>query len=162
MNLLPYLSDLTTSLIGTQICPHCNSEDLFFAFEGQCMECHKPIKRHSQEQTLKYSLHVLIEFLLKYDDQHPEEIKFYMVNELRKDLLFLNENGFLPEERFKSMKNLFQSSKSIGSKKFHAVAIITDGNSQLGFTFEFPNPMERMKTISAVLCALINLNLINK
>ena len=70
--------------------------------------------------------------------------------------------GFLPEERLKSIKNLFQSSKSIGSKKYHAVAIINEGNSQLGFTFEFPNPMERMKTISSVLCALINLNVISK
>ncbi len=162
MNLLPFLSNVTSNLIGKQICTHCNSEDLFFGFESQCMECHKPIKSHSKAQTLKYSLYVLIEFISKYDDQLSEEIKFYLVNELRRDLKFLIENEFLPDDRLRSMKNLFQSSKCLGSMKFQAVITINEGKSDLAFTFEFPNPMERIKSISAVLYALINLNVINK
>jgi hypothetical protein len=162
MNLLPFLSDLTRQIVGKQVCPYCGCEDLFFAYDNQCMECHKPIPAHTRAHTLEYSLGVLIEFISKYDDQLPEEPKFIILNELRRDLKTIKLEGYLSDIRLDKHKKFFQMAQIIGTKKYHARIKINNNQSNLDFDFEFPNPMERIKSITAVVGALANINIINK
>lgn len=155
MNLLPYLHDLTISIVGEQRCAFCGNEDYFFALEGECAECKKLLAKHNNQNSLLYSESVLREFIFRYDELMPELHKKVILVELLKDITYMKVNKTLPtNDRIQKQQGFWANTGTVGSKKYGAVFVIKATKSELGFEWQFPNPMERIKSITAVLSSL--------
>lgn len=160
MNLLPYLHNLTISIIGEQHCPKCGAEDYFFALEGECMECHNPISKHNINNSFIYAANVLHEFLEKYDElcdgmPNGKEFKQVLLKELKVDIEFTKKMERLPDNsRILKFQTIFANTPPIGSKKFGAAFTVKNSKPELGFEWKLANPMERIKSITAVLSSL--------
>jgi hypothetical protein len=160
MNLLPYLKNLTNDILGQQNCKHCGEVDYFFALEGECMECHKPIQKHDKWASFLYSASVLKEFIEKYDEfiiEMPQgkEFKVILLKELTVDIEFTRKFKLLPiPSRLEKHQIIFSNTPQIGSKKYEAAFIVKNSNPELFFNWEAANPMERIKSITAVLSSL--------
>ncbi|MCE9540451.1 MAG: hypothetical protein K8R85_14720 [Bacteroidetes bacterium] len=160
MNLLPYLHNVTISIVGEQHCQYCGEEDYFFALEGECMECHKPLPRHNNNDAVIYAASVLQEFFEKYEElcygmPNGKEFNQVILKELSTDIAFTKKMKRLPDDsRILKFQAIFANTPPIGSKKFGAGFSFVNSVPQLGFTKELPNPLERMKSISAVICSV--------
>ena len=160
MNLLPFMHDLTLSLIVQQNCKHCGAEDYFFALDGECMECHKPLSRHNNNDSFIYAASVLCEFFKKHEElcdemPHGKEFKQVILKELNTDIEFTKQMKRLPDDsRILKFQTIFANTPQIGSKKYAAAFMVKNSEPQLFFTWELANPMERIKSITAVLSSV--------
>ena len=58
MNLLSFMRQKAIEK-GMKTCPSFGKEDIFFALNGKCLECDKPIQRNNAEKTLQFSIEII-------------------------------------------------------------------------------------------------------
>jgi hypothetical protein len=143
---------------GIKACPSCGTEDIFFALNGMCLECNKPIQRNSKEKTLQFSIEVFVEFFEKYDEVFSAEQKKNPIQFLKGLINTLIIKGALENEKIITLQSIVKNIGQIGGNNFGGAIVVESGKPSLqllkDFSVQAADPMSRIKSLSAVILSI--------
>lgn len=103
---------------GITVCPNCETPDIFFSLAHKCTECDTPLKDKPKTKTLQFSIEVLLEFTLKYDEMMPPEAK-NIFSQLAKAILYkLQTLNTVDNSKLIQFQHLCNLIPTLGSNSF--------------------------------------------
>lgn len=157
MSLLPFMKQKATEK-GLKNCPHCGVPDIFYALNGTCMECNKPIDRHSKPKTFQFALELFNEFIEKFDNLTPRETKQPAIDYFIGLIATCkNENKLPSNESIIRLQSFINNMGSIGGDKIGGSITVQNGQPSLQLLKNYQpsgDPMARIKSLGAVVAAI--------
>lgn len=155
MSLLPFMKQKVIEK-GLKQCPHCGEPDIFYALNGTCLECNKPIPRNSTLKTFQFAVEILTEFIDKYDDFTPRETKQPALDYFNA-IIYTCRNNIPSNESLLKLKTFVNNVGSLGGNEIGGSVTIQNGEPSLQLLKNYKtagDPMARVKSLSAVILAI--------
>jgi len=155
MNLFPLMEELLDELDGYQKCENCQSEDIFYALDGTCSECHMPINRHDDNTTFLFAITIIQYFIKEVDVLMPPLHKNVILEALSQDINYCRTKGKIVEDdEILRLQAFFANTGAMGNEKEGVAITIKNLKPEVGIDFKLPEPMVRAKSMACVISSL--------
>ncbi|MEB2774562.1 hypothetical protein SYJ56_04550 [Algoriphagus sp. D3-2-R+10] len=137
---------------GMAICSNCGTPDIFFSLIEKCTECGNSLKEKPKNKKLQYSLEVLIEFIIQFDEFMPAEPK-KIFSQLGKAIIHKIKNtDSIDNTKLIQFQYLCLNIPILGSNTFGGAVDCSKMSIQM--VESCPDPLTVGKSLSAVVLAL--------
>lgn len=137
---------------GITVCSKCGTSDIFFSLIGKCSECGAALTEKPKNKKLQYSIEVLIQFTLQYDEFMPPEPK-KIFSQLGKAIVHKIQNSdTIDNTKLIQFQYLCSNIPVLGSNSFGGAVDCSKMSIQM--VESCPDPLTVGKSLSAIVLAL--------
>jgi hypothetical protein len=117
------------SEIGIEKCSSCGADDITYGLFGSCLNCDNPIPKNENNRTLRYSIRVFMEFLVRYDEMYSSDSKMVAISFCKGLVDQLSNGRSLQNNDVLKLQSIIYGFKKIGGNEIGG-AINLDKNQQ--------------------------------